>query len=106
MHPAAQRRCTHASPSWINAGGPLENKPRQSKQLVHATNASVVLNSAIANAATPANLVAPKSDASHQVLPQMWRHAAGPGIGHLKSKLHPASAAGCRNRALVPIHAR
>ena len=49
---------------------------------------------------------APKSDATRQVLPQTWRHAAGFGIGHLESKLHSASAAGRRNRALVPIRAR
>ena len=65
-----------------------------------------VLNSAIASAATTANLVAPKSDAPRQVLPQTWRHAAGFGISHLESKLHPTSAAGRRNCALVPIRAR
>jgi hypothetical protein len=47
-----------------------------------------------------------KFDATRKVLPQTWRHAAGFDIGHLKSKLHPASAAGRRNRALVPIRAR
>jgi len=45
---------------------------------------------------------APKSDATHQVLPQTWRHAAGFSIGHIWNKWHPASAAGRRNRALVP----
>ena len=55
MRPAEQRRCTHASSSCTNTAGPHENKPRQSKQLVHAANVSVVLNSAIASAATPAN---------------------------------------------------
>ena len=55
MRPAEQRRCTHASPSCTNTAGPHENKPRQSKQLMHAAKASVVLNSAIASAATPAN---------------------------------------------------
>jgi hypothetical protein len=106
MCPAEQRRSAHAPSSWTNTAAPHENEPRQSKQLVHAKNASVVLNSAIASAATPANLVAPNPDAPRQVLPQMWRHAAGFGIGHLESKLHPASAAGRRNRALVPIRAR
>jgi hypothetical protein len=53
---------------------------------VHAANASVVLNSANGIAATLANLVEPKSDAPHQVLPQTWRHAAGSGIGRLESK--------------------
>ena len=55
MRPAEQRRCTHASSSCTNTAAPHENKPRQSKQLVHAANASVVLNSAIASAVTPAN---------------------------------------------------
>ena len=55
MRPAEQRRCTHASSSCTNTARPHENKPRQSKQLVHAANVSVVLNSAIASAATPAN---------------------------------------------------
>ena len=49
---------------------------------------------------------APKSDATHQVLPQTWRHAVGFGIGHIWNKWRPASAAGRRNRALVPIRAR
>ena len=55
MQPAGQRRCSHASLPCTNTGGPHESKPRQSKQLVHATIASVVLNSAIASAVTPAN---------------------------------------------------
>ena len=55
MQPAGQRRCTHASLSCANTAGPHESKPRQSKQLMHAAKASVVLNSAIASAVTPAN---------------------------------------------------
>ena len=55
MQPAGQRRCTHASLSCTRTAGPHENKPRQSKQLMHAAKASVVLNSAIASAVTPAN---------------------------------------------------
>jgi hypothetical protein len=55
MRPAEQRRCAHASLSCTNTVGSHENKPRQSKQLVHAAIASVVLNSAIASAVTPAN---------------------------------------------------
>ena len=55
MRPAEQRRCTHASSSCTNTAGPHENKPRQSKQLARAANESVVLNSAIASAVTPAN---------------------------------------------------
>ena len=55
MRPAGQRRCNHASLSCTNTARPHENKPRQSKLLVHAANVSVVLNSAIASAATPAN---------------------------------------------------
>ena len=53
-HAPRPRLCKPTLPSPTTAG-PHENKPRQSKQLVHATNASVVLNSAIASAATPAN---------------------------------------------------
>jgi hypothetical protein len=106
MRPAEQRRCTHAASSCTNTTGLHENKPRQSKQLARAAKASVVLNSAIASAVTPANLVASKSDAPRQVLPQTRRHAAGFGIGHLESKLHTASAAGRRNRALVSNRAR
>jgi hypothetical protein len=45
---------------------------------------------------------APKSDAPRQVLPQTWRRAAGFGIGHLKSKWHPASAAGRRTARWFP----
>jgi len=58
MQLTGQRRCTHASFSCTNAVGPHENKPRQSKQLMHAARASVGLNSAVASAATPANPVA------------------------------------------------
>ena len=47
MRPAEQRRCAHASLSCTNTVGSHENKPRQSKQLVHAAIASVVLNSAM-----------------------------------------------------------
>jgi hypothetical protein len=55
MRPAEQRRCTHASLSCTIAAGPHENKPWQSKQLACAAIAPVVLNSAIASAATSVN---------------------------------------------------
>ena len=50
MQPAGQLRCTHAPLSCTNTAEPHENKPRQSKQLMHAAKVSVVLNSAIASA--------------------------------------------------------
>ena len=53
--PAEQRRCTHASPSRINSTRPRKNKPQRSKRIIRAAIASVVLNSAIASAVTPAN---------------------------------------------------
>ena len=49
IRPTEQHRCTHASLSCTRTAGPHENKPRQSKQLMHAADASVVLNSAIAS---------------------------------------------------------
>ena len=55
MRPAEQRRCTHASSSCTNTAWPHKSKPRQSKQLVRAVIASVVLNLAIASAVTPSN---------------------------------------------------
>jgi len=56
MQPAEQRCCIHASLSRSSTVAAHENKPRQSKQLVRAANASVVLNnSAIASAVKPAN---------------------------------------------------
>ena len=50
MQSAGQRRYMHASLSCANIVGPHESKPRQSKQLMHAAKASVVLIPAIASA--------------------------------------------------------
>ena len=55
IRPTEQRRCAHASLLCINTAVMHENKPRQSKQLMHAAKASVALHSAIASAVTPAN---------------------------------------------------
>ena len=56
--PAEQRRCTRASQSRIGTAASHENKTRRSKRITRAAQASVVLNSAIASAVTPANPVA------------------------------------------------
>ena len=53
--PAAQPSCIHASQSSTSTVAPHTNRPRHSKQLMHAAIPSVVLNSAVASAVTPAN---------------------------------------------------
>jgi hypothetical protein len=53
--PAAQPSCIHASQSSISTVAQHKNRPRQSKQLMHAAILPVVLNSAIASAVTSAN---------------------------------------------------
>ena len=44
MRPAEQQSCTRASESHIRNVAPLQNKPRHSKRIARAAQASVVLN--------------------------------------------------------------
>ena len=94
MRPAEQRSCTRASSSCINTAGPHGNKPRQSKQLMHAAKASVALNSAIASAATPANPAA----AVHTACSPLGSAAASTHLDHVHTpELHAKTSRSAAN---------